>query len=201
MMVPKGMTESQVLATIEKCVNLLAPSFAFGYYTSEDMKQEARLFCLECLPKFDPSRNLEAFLYSATKHFLINLHRNKFKRAESPCAVCHKAENSGGSYPTCLNSAEYCKKYLDWKRRNANKAKLVNPSNIEFVTDDQAERMGLCCDSKAQEAAELKETLELIDLHLPANLRSTYLRMRDGISVPAEKAKEVTAFLKELLRD
>lgn len=199
MFIPEGKSEAQVLASIEKCVSILARSFAFGYYTPEDMMQEARLFCLECLPKFDPTRNLDAFLYSATKHHLINLHRDKFKRADSPCKVCHKSESSGGTFKPCTGTEKYCGRYSDWKQRNNSKAKLVNPSNIEHVTDEQAERLGFCCQSEAEEACEIKETLELIDLHLPAELRSIYLKMRDGVSVPKDAAKAVTNAVRSIL--
>lgn len=201
MKLPEGKTEQEVLAAIEKCVGILAPSFAFGYFSREDMLQEARLFCLECLPKFDATRNLEAFFYSAVKHHLINIHRNKFKRADSPCKVCHKHEYSGGVEPTCQQLGGFCTKYAAWKKRNASKAKLVNPSSIDLVTDEQAEKIGLCHDSESEQAMQLKETLELIDRNLPAYMRSTYLKMRDGVSVPKEDAKQVKNFLRELLHE
>lgn len=199
MLIPEGKTEGEVLASIEKCVSILARSFAFGYYTPEDMMQEARLFCIECLPKFDPARNLDAFLYSAVKHRLINIHRNKFKRADSPCKICHRSESSGGNRPPCTGTGSFCDRYLDWKQRNSSKAKLVNPSNIEHVTDEQAERLGFCCNSEAEAACEIKETLELVDLHLPAELRSAYLKMRDGVAVPKETARAVTHAVQEIL--
>jgi len=40
MNLPRGYTEQQVLEAIEVVVNSLAPSFVFGFYDLEDVRQE-----------------------------------------------------------------------------------------------------------------------------------------------------------------
>ena len=63
MKIPKGLTESEVLDIINRTVNYLAPGFQFGYFDSEDMKQEGTIFCLEALDSFnfDKSAQEEVF--------------------------------------------------------------------------------------------------------------------------------------------
>src|SRR5947208_703774 len=95
MHLPPNKTEAQVVEAIEKAVGMLAPSFAFGIYDVEDIRQEARIFAIEALPRYDGVRPLENFLYSHVKNRLINLRRDKFRRADAPCKACHSSYTSG----------------------------------------------------------------------------------------------------------
>ena len=52
MQVPKGLTEEEVLEIISRAVAYLAPSFKFGYFDIEDMKQEGTIFSIEALAFF-----------------------------------------------------------------------------------------------------------------------------------------------------
>ena len=76
---PHDLKESEVILALTKAINLLAPSFTFGYYDIEDIKQEAYIFGLESLARYDRSRPIENFLYSHIKNRLINLMERSIK--------------------------------------------------------------------------------------------------------------------------
>ena len=52
-MIPQGMTEEQVVQTIDIIANRLAKKFKFGYHDIDDMKQQARLFAWEVIENYD----------------------------------------------------------------------------------------------------------------------------------------------------
>ena len=47
MKIPQGMTEEQVVDQIQIVVDLMAPKYTFYGYTTDDIKQEAFIICLE----------------------------------------------------------------------------------------------------------------------------------------------------------
>jgi DNA-directed RNA polymerase specialized sigma subunit len=62
MKIPQGMTEEQVVDQIQIVVDRMAPKYTFYGYTTDDIKQEAFIICLEALNRYDPTRPLENFL-------------------------------------------------------------------------------------------------------------------------------------------
>src|SRR5688500_13353992 len=124
---PSNMSEAQVLEAIEKTVRLVAASFRFGYFDVDDMRQQARLFALQALDKYDESRPLENFLYTHIKNRLINFKRDKYKRNDPPCQVCH------GTIPgesTGHEDGALCARYRAWRKRNLSKQNIMNPLDI-----------------------------------------------------------------------
>ena len=75
------MNEEQVLTAIENVVNALARNFRFGYFDTDDMKQQGRMYALEGIPKYNPEVGpLENFLRTHIRNRFINLKRNKLTR-------------------------------------------------------------------------------------------------------------------------
>ena len=70
MKIPRGMTEEQVIATINKVAARYAHKFKFGYYEAEDIKQEAFIIAMEALDRYDETRPLENFLALRVHRFL-----------------------------------------------------------------------------------------------------------------------------------
>ena len=179
MKIPPGKTEAEVLRAIEKSVNILAPSFVFGPYDIDDIKQEGFVFALEVLEKetYDTSRPLENFLYTHLRNRLINFRRNKFRRNDPPCKRCHDGD-------PCANARGegHCDKYRTWLRRNTNKANICNPLTLDSVKDEGDQ--GVNEPSSVEQAVEAQELVDLIDKNLPIELRQVYLQMRAGVSVP-----------------
>ena len=85
---PEGMTEKEVLDVIDIAVRRLAYKFRFGYHTVEDIKQEGRFVALKALKKYDSSRPLENYLWTAVRNGLFNNKRDNYERPDLPCKNC-----------------------------------------------------------------------------------------------------------------
>lgn len=188
MIYPHGLTEKQVMTAMDKAIALLATTFMFGYYDSDDIRQEAYIFGLEALPRYDPSRPLENFLYTHIRNRLINFKRDKYHRTDSPCKIC----SEHGRHP----DGSVCQKYISWKRRNSSKQNLMRPQDIQN-TDDTEKSMRL--NQSVVDDANIAECLELIDNNLDVELRSTYIRMKNGEPVPKAKRFKIEESIKEII--
>lgn len=195
MFIPTGFTEAQVIEIITKQVKLLAPSFAYGFMSVEDVEQEAFIMAMELLEKqtYDPSRPLENYLYTHLSRRLLNMWRNRVRRSDSPCKECHDTGSCQGT--------GYCKKYAEWIARNNCKANLVRPLDINHLCDDYEPAVNLNDPSSVETDVEIRECLEMIDKYLPIDLRSTYLQMREGVNVTKAKRIEVEDAIKLILKD
>lgn len=186
---PPGKTEQEVLDAIEKAVRLLAPSFVFGYYSIEDIQQEARVEGLLSLKKYDPSRPLENFVYVHIHNRLCNLKRDKYRRNDAPCAACASGQP--------CNDGSFCKKYDAWLKRNHTKANLMQPLDLGAQVGGDAWQS---FEPSAEEEAIQREMLTLIDAKLPTEMRAIYLQLRSGVKVPKSKREAVVRAVKEILR-
>lgn len=185
MELPEGKTEREVLEAIERAVGALSPSFVFGAYGLDDIKQQARLFALEALPRYDPQRPLFNFLCKHVRNRLINLKRDKHRRNDPPCLPCHHGSPCEGR--------AYCKKYEAWLHRNNAKANLSRPVGLDSVSEERGR------ESTVHQDAELSEMLRLIDEKLPVSLRADYLRMREGVSVSRARRDAVTEAVRGII--
>jgi DNA-directed RNA polymerase specialized sigma24 family protein len=193
--IPPNMTEQQVLAVIDKVANLLAHGFTFGYFTVEDIKQEARIAAMSAMDRYDPTRPLDNFLYRHVKNRLINFKRDNFKRNDPPCISCHRS--MAGS--TEHDDKQYCSKYSSWLKRNVTKQNIMNPLDISNISDEHESRTR--SESGVLEDIAQAELLRIIDAALPLELRSAYLQMRDGYSVPKAKRLEVEHAVRLILQN
>lgn len=195
MELPPEVSEKELLAAINNAVRVLAPSFTFGIYDLEDIRQEARMFGLEAVKRWDRIRPLENFLYSHIRNRLINLKRDKFRRNDPPCLLCHHGENKRSGHP----SGEFCKKYVEWKRRNERKASLMRPMDFDHLPENCERKV--CLESDVEGSVEMAEIMALIDERLDVDLRATYLQMLTGKSVPKARRSQVEEAIKEILRE
>ena len=83
MKIPNGMTENEVVQIISKVVERQASKFRFGYYESEDMKQEAFIIAMDALERYDNKRPLENFLAVHVNNRLKNFKRDHFYRLDN----------------------------------------------------------------------------------------------------------------------
>lgn len=186
---PHGLTEDQVMTAMNKAVALLAQTFSFGYFDGDDIRQEAYIFGLEALPRYDPSRPLENFLYSHIKNRLINFKRDKYHRTDPPCKIC--AEH--GKHP----DGSTCQKYLAWKKRNASKQNLMRPLDIQTLSDEN--ERSVRHNHNIIDEATLAEARAVIDNNLSVELRSIYLRIKAGESVTKAKRVKLENALRDLI--
>lgn len=85
----KELSEAELLGAINYVVNSLAGGFVFGWYSREDIEQEARCLAFEALPDFNPNfkkkgtleEKLRSFLFIHIRRRLINLKRDKQGRS------------------------------------------------------------------------------------------------------------------------
>lgn len=190
MKLPPNHTENEVLRIIDKVVNQLAPSFRFGCWDLDDLKQFGRLKALELLEKgtYEVGRPLEAYIYTHCRNRYINLRRDELTRYDPPCEACAAGTFCNGDTP--------CEKFACWQQRNHAKANLQRPIDIDHVADEV--RMHRASEVEAE--ASINESLRLIDANLPVELRSDYLKMRAGVSVPKMRRIEVERAVSEILK-
>jgi DNA-directed RNA polymerase specialized sigma24 family protein len=196
MKLPPNVTENDFVVATDKIVNLLAHSFKFGYYEAEDIKQQARLFAIEAMERYDPTRPLDNFLYSHVKNRLINFRRDKFRRNDPPCLDCHN------SLPgeTRHEDRQYCEKYIIWFKRNATKQNIMNPLDLGNISDEQEANTRV--ESSVLDDIEIAELKRMIDVKLPIELRTIYLQMLDPdtrSSVPKAKRLLVERAIQEIV--
>ena len=194
---PKGFTESEVVSIINKVANRLCRRFRFGYFEIEDIKQEARMFALEALPKYDGVRSLENFLWTHVKNHLGNLKRNKFERRTPPCYDCKHCCLHNKSAEEQNRKLEACEIYQKWIARNNSKKNLMTPIEYEGVRDTQEDHMKDCVE--ANDAAIAQELSDIIDRHLPTKYRKDYAKLKLGVHVVKSKKEELRQVIKEIL--
>lgn len=205
MKIPKGYTEAQVLEIIEKIVNTLASSFRFGYMDVDDLKQEGRIFALELIEKdkYDPTKPLENFLYTHVRNRYLNFKRDKFSRYEPPCYGCpffdpKNLKSTNHNQCSAFANKNDCEKWDTWSKRNSSKRNLLEAIDLDSVHDEKENNMRL--DGGVETGAAFNELVASIDEQLPIELRSDYLRMRQGQKISNYRATKVREAVKEILR-
>ncbi len=170
----KTKTESEVVEEASEVISELAPHYTFGYYDVDDIRQECFIFVIEALEKYDEAKPLKPFLRVHLTYRLLNLIRNKFRRSDSPCRLCHDAKDGVSGHP----DGQFCKKYLLWKKRNADKSSLASPKDINEIDQGVTQYSENSLDKISSQ-----ELFDLIDMKLSPQLRADYLKMRSGVKI------------------
>lgn len=196
---PVGKTEKEVLDTIEKVVRRLSTKFVFGFYTVQDVRQEARLMALRGLKDYDGVRPLENFLFTHVKNRLINFKRDNYRRSQCPCHICGEAykEGKGGPHKNESGEATYCDVFHRWNKRNISKQHIVEPLDIDYINDERESHMRVS--SQVVEDCIVAEALEKIDKELPTEYRAAYLQLREGLIIPKLRRTEVQREIRRIL--
>ena len=178
-----GLTEEQILKVIDSIVNQLAPHYIFGYYTLQDIKQEGRIFALEALHRFNPTKGVASasrnslsdrlynFLRSHITHRYYNLIRDNYERAEPPNCKCKHCRT---------NNREACQRYQKFLNRNLTKKLIAGPAQ-EQIEQSVQQLFGI----------ESQEIINIINQHLPANFRADFRRLIEGIKIPTVRKNQV----------
>lgn len=198
MKVPKGYTEEQVLEIIENIVKKLSYSFQFGCHDLDDIKQNGRLFAMEALEKekYDNKRPLDGFLYTHVRNRFINFKRDNYSRIQTPCPSCPfydpKNLKSTNQCAVFLDKME-CEKWAKWFNRNSTKRNLSNTIDIDLIDESNSKY-----ENNPTNNLHTKELIKYININLPVELRSDYLRMVGGQTIAKVKRKRVMDCLTEL---
>lgn len=195
MKLPKGWTQEQFLSEVETVVRLLAPDFKTYQDDIEDVKQDARMWAIEGVRRYDPSKGkLAGFLYTHIKNRLTNMRRKQYFCGECPCKLCRGGQPGGTKH----EDRQFCQTYLDWINKNNSKQNVVVPTSLSNTDDDTEEALWLEYDFEGN--LDISEALEKIDANLPFQLRGTYLQMREGVpGIPKSLREQVMSTIKKIL--
>lgn len=189
--------EAAITASIIRTAKAVGPRYKFGYHTDEDMIAEATLEGLQAIERglYDPLRPLENFLHVHMKNRLYNLMRKHYLRLEPPCACCNPVTGAA----VAGGEASPCRKWQNWRRRNATKQNLMRPLDATAINPDGED--SLYINDSSYEEAVASELEAVIDRNLPVELRSDYRRLREGVFVPKGRTLRVREAVAKIARD
>ena len=182
MKIPAGMTEKDVISTIDRVAERYAHKFKFGFYTHEDIKQEAFMIGMDALDRYDEKRPLENFLAVHVKNRLKNFKRDNYYRKEEVDA--HDAQTD---------------KELKRMMRKETRKHLMQPIDIDSVRQEGETNMFFTVDMT--ENLSNKEIIRIIDRELGMSYRKDYLRMVDGVYVSKARRDEVKEEILRILKE
>lgn len=192
-----NISEEEFLQVLDKITKKLIHKFKFGYHSVEDMKQQASIFALEALDRYDGKRPLENFLWTHVRNRLFNFKRNNYQRPDSPCIGCkfydkHMKNSTNG----CLEFSNKldCNLYNSWFQRNENKKNIMQPSYIENDQEYFSSNLGVDLVSN-------KEIVEYLDKNIEAEYREYYLKLKHGTKINKEKFDKLKTHIFMLLKD
>lgn len=158
----------------------LAHKFKFGYHEFDDMKQQAAIFAIEGLERYDNTRPLENFLWTHVRNRLFNYKRNNFQRPDKPCLSCEFYDSNYNC------SSNQCSKYLDkaecelfksWSVRNETKKNIMQPSYIDNTMDN------MFFSNVFDEWIQNKEIIDFLDKNIHTDFREYYIKLKHGEKV------------------
>lgn len=200
MSLPNNVSEEEFLQVIENISKRLAYKFKFGYHSYEDMKQQATIFALEGLKKYDKSRPLENFLWTHVRNRLFNYKRDNYQRPDKPCLSCRfydKHCNKSTNQCTEFSDKNDCEEYDMWYKRNNSKKNIMKPSTIDDLGDTffiQQKNLPV------PEQAELSRITEILDKHIPAQHRENYLKLKHGDKIYKTDLDKIIGIIKDILK-
>lgn len=193
----RKVSESEFLEVLDKITKKLIHKFRFGYHSVEDMKQQASVFALEALERYDGKRPLENFLWTHVRNRLFNFKRNNYQRPDSPCIGCkfydkHMKNSTNG----CLefNNKLDCSLYNNWFERNENKKNIMQPSYIDNEQDIFHRTM-------SSTKVEDKELIEYLDKNVTSEYREYYLKLKHGSKIKKEKFEKLKLHIADILKN
>ncbi len=157
------------IETIIRVATQVAPKYVFGYNSVEDLIQEGITYGLEALPRWDRERPLENFMRVHIRNRLHNYKRNKYFRYEKN-ADATKSEK--------------------WAERNKRRQSLMCPLEIK----DEIMMM-----DHTLEEANYNELINLIKKELPAELRTDFLRMVDGVPISTLRRNKIQSIVRSMI--
>lgn len=182
------------LDTIEIIVNKLARKFKFGYHEIEDMKQQARLFAIEGIEKWDQNRPLENFLWTHVRNRLHNFKRDNYSRPDKPCLSCplYDAVNDAC---TKFNDNMECDLWAGWmNRNNAKRGLMSNSTPIEGADAYEFH-------SNVGANLDFKNLFEQVDSKIPIDLREDWLRLVYELRIPKNRKLRLLEIIQYILEE
>ena len=190
-------SDEEFIVVLDKITKKLIYKFKFGYHEAEDMKQQAAIFALEGLEKYDNKRPLENFLWTHVRNRLFNFKRDHYQRPDKPCLTCPLYDpklKCSTSECSKFNNKLDCDLYRNWMSRNERKKNLNQLTSISDNYD-------LSSPDNFSSNISNKEIFDLLEDKLSYIYREIFLKLKHGekvLSVELNKfKKEVDRILKE----
>lgn len=175
------MTEVEVLEIFNKVISKLVYKFKFGSNEVTDMRQEAMVYAIEGLARYDSSRPLENFIYTHIHNRLYNFKRNNYFRLEKPCEHCPLKAFLPPDGCSAFQDRMECDLFAGWQQRNDTRKNLTNLLEYSQVSTGE-KTMGY--GNSLSDNLNTQEVLELIDMNLPIEYRKNYLMLLAGERIP-----------------
>lgn len=193
---PNNVSEQEFLTVLDNISKRLGHKFKFGYHDFDDMKQQAAIFALEGLEKYDRSRPLENFLWTHVRNRLFNYKRDNYQRPDKPCLTCPFFDKtyqcSTNQCSQFLNKND-CELYSNWSTRNSAKKNIMQPGYIESGFDISHAKGDL------QSWVQNKEIIEFLDANISMEYREFYLKIKHGTKVPKHQLVKLQQHIMELM--
>lgn len=199
MKMPHNHTEAEVVEIIDRVAQKIASKFKFGYHDIDDMRQQARLFALEGLARYDCKRPLENFLWVHVHNRLFNFKRDNYERPSCPCTGCPSQDLSLKNGCVAHTDKSECLPFICWFNRNSSKKNLMRPVELEVVCDDYESRSHQ--KDVIVEDSILLEITAIIDRHLPVAMRADYIKMKYSLKLPKYKKTIIQEAIVKILSE
>jgi hypothetical protein len=196
---PHNVDESEFVRVVENISKRLGYKFKFGYHDFDDMKQQAYIFALEGLQKYDNKRPLENFLWTHIRNRLFNYKRNNYQRPDKPCLTCPFFDkNYACSTSQCskFTNKDDCELYSNWSARNETKKNIMQPSYIEKEPESLHSQSSGFVDSISN-----KEILDFLDQNVSLEHRENYLKLKHGLKVPKQQLLKLQTYIQTLISE
>lgn len=194
---PHGVSEEDFLKVLDNISKRLGHKFRFGYHDFEDMKQQAAIFAMEGLEKYDNTRPLENFLWTHVRNRLFNFKRNNYQRPDKPCHNCpffdKNFQCSSNQCTEYANKME-CKLYASWSNRNEAKKNIMQPSYIEHDSQNPQSEDFLS-------ATQNKELIKILDENILPEYRENYLKLKHGTKISKSNLTKLQKHISEIMED
>lgn len=194
-----GVSEAEFLVVLENISKRLGYKFKFGYHSYEDMKQQAAIFALEGLEKYDNSRPLENFLWTHVRNRLFNYKRDHYQRPDKPCLTCPLYD------PLCKKSTNQCEaftdknecdEYMAWYTRNNRKKNIMKPIGMEETKETSA---SMSLDNNILDKIANQQIIDILDKEIPAPHRETYLKLKYGDKIHRSDINKLSVVISQIL--
>jgi hypothetical protein len=197
---PNNVSEEEFLQALENISKRLAHKFKFGYHGYDDIKQQAAIFALEGLEKYDNKRPLENFLWTHVRNRLFNYKRDNYQRPDKPCLNCPLYD------PHCKKSTNQCEEYSNkndcelynsWETRNNSKKNIMKPIGMEDINETHSPNSF----KDIPEMISNQQILDILDIHVNYQNRETYLKLKYGEKISKNDLSKFLLYIKDLLHD
>lgn len=194
---PNNVSNEEFIRVLDNISKRLGHKFRFGYHDFEDMKQQAAIFALEGLEKYDNTKPLENFLWTHVRNRLFNYKRNNYQRPDKPCLNCpffDKSYKCSNNQCSKFTNKSDCELYSSWAERNEAKKNIMQPSYIDHdPLHKKHDDLSL--------GVQNKEIIDYLDSSVSLEYRENYLKLKHGDKIPKQQLLKLQKYIAELMEN